>query len=87
MKPTQIINTGLQKRWLLIAAYEVSFDYYLLIKRKYDGLLTPFNNHQSGITHKMQNTLQGLLNQLQGISEKLRELDEAIHNYIKTHQQ
>ena len=72
MKPTSILNRKLQKPWLLISCYDVSFDNYMSIP---------------AVTEKLNETVTHLQAQLQGISQRLKTLDEMIHDYIKTHQQ
>lgn len=87
MSQTIIVNPDLKAPWLLISAYEVAFDNYLNVGKRYQSYSNQFNNHKGGITWQMQQTLVNLNNQLKGISEQLRSLDEKIHHYIKTHQQ
>lgn len=87
MTTTELMNSKLKKPWLLIAAYDVSFDNYLSVEKKYRSYHTQFTNSPGGITFQMNDTLTNLVNQLKNISEHLRELDEQIHKYIRTHQE
>ena len=84
---TTLINRQLEKPWLLISCYDVSFDNYISIRSRVQRLYRQINENKSALTVKLQETLTHLQQQLQGISQHLRTLDEMIHDYIKTHQQ
>lgn len=87
MKSTAIINRQLQKPWMLISCYEVSFDNYISIQNRVERLYKQIGFNKSALTAKLQETLTHLQSQLLGISNHLRILDEMIHDYIKSHQQ
>jgi len=87
MKATSIINRQLQKPWMLISCYEVSFDNYISIQNRVERLLGQISINPAALTEKLQQTISHLQNQLHGISVHLRILDEMIHDYIKSHQQ
>ncbi len=87
MNPTQIINSKLQKPWLLISCYDVSFDNYINIQNRIRRLCKQISDNKSVVSTKLQDTIANLQDQLDGISQHLRTLDEMIHLYIKTHQE
>jgi hypothetical protein len=87
MKPTSILNRQLQKPWLLISCYDVSFDNYISIQNRIQKLCNQISESKSVVTEKLQETISHLQQQLLGISQQLKRLDEMIHDYIKTHQQ
>ncbi len=87
MKSTAILNRQLQKPWLLISCFDVSFDNYISIQSRIKRLCLQTEENKSTVTAKLQETIEHLQRQLEGISQCLRTLDEMIHDYIKTHQQ
>jgi hypothetical protein len=87
MKPTSILNRQLQKPWLLISCYDVSFDNYISIQNRVERLCKQISDSKTVVTAKLQETVSHLQQQLAGISQQLKTLDEMIHDYIKSHQQ
>src|SRR5712671_1510699 len=69
MKPTSILNRQLQKPWLLISCYDVSFDNYMSIQNRLERLFKQISDSKSAITEKLNETVIHLQAQLQGISE------------------
>lgn len=87
MKPTKIINTGLQKPWLLIAVYESMFDTCLSLKLQLRKSINAVRNNGRLATWQTKARVEILKDAIKQTSDCLREKDEQIHNYIKTHQQ
>lgn len=86
MQPIKIINSTLQKPWLLIACYDVSFDNYLSIHGKLEKLCERLRTAKAETVLQAEVTLSQLRGQLENISQNLRHIDEMIHDYIRTHQ-
>lgn len=86
MKPTKIINTGLQKPWLLMAIYESMFDKYLTLKKQLWYVTQGAKSKNLPLTLTTQARVERMKERIRETSEALREADQRIHDYIKSHQ-
>lgn len=88
MSQVEIINRALQKPWMLISCYEVSFNNYLYLesrKQRLQNLLPHAENERA--KSEVEEKIFVLEGCQKNTAENLRRLDEQIHNYIKTHQE
>lgn len=85
-RPVEIINRTLQKPWMIITSYDISFDNWLSIQKRIEKLEALEKQTISG-REGIQQKIMHLKTQCEGISDHLRNMDEMIHDYIKGHQE
>jgi len=85
MPQVKIINSTLQKPWLLIALYESMFDTYLLLIARLQKMKRGTNGGRV-LTWVTEERIAMLKDSIKRTQECFREADAKIHSYIISHQ-